>query len=660
MVLREYLDQIADVYNLADLYIFPVQDPFACVGVPLSIIEAAACNRPVVAVPFQGVEQVFTAGAGFYWATTAREFAHQAEQCLELTQVNTSRYVEQMSWQQLVTKALAGLSIDPEWVTALLNSKGTPYSLSSPVTTATWVKFLRRNKIPLLAVDDRLTTDSFTDSTVWQEIVEQERLRRDELQRDFLLVSQEMQLKGCDHLLLKSAGEFPYHSDNFDLLVREPDLPVIDRLLRELGYSFIYHYREDFKLIYKLFRQGRLVSIMHLHTEISWGVERFLDIEQVWRNRRRSPRHDFFEVPAPEEVFLTTMAHGLYENDRFKIGDYLKAVSVITPSFDWEQVNATVRSLGWKRGLAIILNTMRAFEQRFELPSILPPGSTNGYYAGRVKKARHFPVSYSLPRTKLLFLSKLLANPTVSLRGKVRNLAVFLRDNIEPLLKLKRQRSMLISISGIDGCGKSTVISGLEKVLTDCELRHRTVWLRLGNSDLVQKANNLFKRLLGRGVKRVITEDRSSHQQEHTIGQPLVRLAWSWISFSDLLLRIWFQLGWHRLRRRVVILDRYWLDSLVDYVIRTGRDNFPSTLTARLLKNVIRTPELAFYLRITPEESLRRKQEEFSLEQLRRRYDVIESIVDDFVSHTIDSLRPVQEVQDSVIAAFLQNYYGKP
>ena len=98
----------------------------------------------------------------------------------------------------------------------------------------------------------------------------------------------------------------------------------------------------------------------------------------------------------------------------------------------------------------------------------------------------------------------------------------------------------------------------------------------------------------------------------------------------------------------------------MDYVIRTGRDNFPSTLTARLLKNVIRTPELAFYLRITPEESLRRKQEEFSLEQLRRRYDVIESIVDDFVSHTIDSLRPVQEVQDSVIAAFLQNYYGKP
>ena len=239
-VLREYLDQIADVYNLADVYIFPVQDPFACVGVPLSIIEAAACNRPIVSVPFQGVEKIFTGEDGFFWAITPREFARQAEKSLELNQVRTSHFVEQLSWNRLVAEALAGLNLDSEWVTALCVRDGSPHRLATPIAADTWVQFLRKNKIPLLSVDNCLTADSFTDHTSWQEIIEQENRTCDELQREFLLVSQELQKQHCDHLLLKSAGEFPYHSDNFDLLVREQDLAVIDRLLREAGYIFIF------------------------------------------------------------------------------------------------------------------------------------------------------------------------------------------------------------------------------------------------------------------------------------------------------------------------------------------------------------------------------------------------------------------------------------
>jgi glycosyltransferase involved in cell wall biosynthesis len=105
-VLRSYIDNIADVYNLSDVYLFPVADQFACVGVPLSIIEAAACNRPIVSVPFQGVDKVFEERDGFAWAHQPQEFVDQVEKCLQIEQVKTGRFVEQLAWDKLIAAAL--------------------------------------------------------------------------------------------------------------------------------------------------------------------------------------------------------------------------------------------------------------------------------------------------------------------------------------------------------------------------------------------------------------------------------------------------------------------------------------------------------------------------------------------------------------------------
>lgn len=48
-VIDTYLPHIEELYQMADVYLFPVMEKEGCIDVPLSVLEAASCNVPVVA-----------------------------------------------------------------------------------------------------------------------------------------------------------------------------------------------------------------------------------------------------------------------------------------------------------------------------------------------------------------------------------------------------------------------------------------------------------------------------------------------------------------------------------------------------------------------------------------------------------------------------------
>ena len=51
-IMDGYLPEIQEIYQLADVYFFPVVEEGNCIDVPLSVLEAAACGKPVVATDF--------------------------------------------------------------------------------------------------------------------------------------------------------------------------------------------------------------------------------------------------------------------------------------------------------------------------------------------------------------------------------------------------------------------------------------------------------------------------------------------------------------------------------------------------------------------------------------------------------------------------------
>jgi len=62
-----YVERIEDIYHLSDVYLFLAEDETAAIEVPLSVLEALACNLPVVSTPFGGLPDFFAEGSGLYY-----------------------------------------------------------------------------------------------------------------------------------------------------------------------------------------------------------------------------------------------------------------------------------------------------------------------------------------------------------------------------------------------------------------------------------------------------------------------------------------------------------------------------------------------------------------------------------------------------------------
>lgn len=191
---------------------------------------------------------------------------------------------------------------------------------------------------------------------------------------------------------------------------------------------------------------------------------------------------------------------------------------------------------------------------------------------------------------------------------------------------------MLITFSGLDGAGKSTLIDWLQREL---EAENRPVAVfhmndHIGLYAYLRSVRNGLQRLAPRRRQRQSAAEPLRPTNQRPTGGGLaaqvrpalrrVRNAVVWnkplrrfIYPLDLLVFLCYRLYLEKVERRVLIMDRYFYDTLVD--VSDGRRWF----WIRLLEWLTPTPHLPIYLDITPEESFARKGE-YSVEYLRRRW----------------------------------------
>lgn len=68
-IVDTYQEHVEELYQMADVYFFPVQQMENCIDVPLSVLEAAACGVPVVTTDY-GELKAFKGKAGFRFLET--------------------------------------------------------------------------------------------------------------------------------------------------------------------------------------------------------------------------------------------------------------------------------------------------------------------------------------------------------------------------------------------------------------------------------------------------------------------------------------------------------------------------------------------------------------------------------------------------------------
>jgi glycosyltransferase involved in cell wall biosynthesis len=114
VVFAEYLPHIEELYQLSDCYLFPVFSDQACIGTPLSVLEAMACNLPVITVRYGTLPTWFQEGQGLFFADTPQELVHGIIRVRSLNGCHTREKVIPYSWQDIARKLLSQSSATGE------------------------------------------------------------------------------------------------------------------------------------------------------------------------------------------------------------------------------------------------------------------------------------------------------------------------------------------------------------------------------------------------------------------------------------------------------------------------------------------------------------------------------------------------------------------
>jgi glycosyltransferase involved in cell wall biosynthesis len=105
-IIRNYLPHVEEVYQLADIYLFPVKSEGAAVGVPLSVLEAMACNLPIICTSFGGLPLLFKAGEGVFYYDNEAELPQLISDIKGGPMYSTRGRVEPYAWKNVARIAM--------------------------------------------------------------------------------------------------------------------------------------------------------------------------------------------------------------------------------------------------------------------------------------------------------------------------------------------------------------------------------------------------------------------------------------------------------------------------------------------------------------------------------------------------------------------------
>mgnify|MGYP005764619937 CR=1 FL=1 len=104
-IIDSYLEDVQEIYQLADVYLFPVQEVENCIDVPLSVLEAASCNLPIVTTEY-GELKSFKNQEGFFFIEnlSPSTLNRTLEVALKKPRVDNRRAILEYDWKHSIDK----------------------------------------------------------------------------------------------------------------------------------------------------------------------------------------------------------------------------------------------------------------------------------------------------------------------------------------------------------------------------------------------------------------------------------------------------------------------------------------------------------------------------------------------------------------------------
>jgi glycosyltransferase involved in cell wall biosynthesis len=78
-IIQKYIDNIQEIYQLSDIYIFPVKKVNSSIGLPLSVLEARSCGIPVITTDYGSIYHFLKNDFGGILYSEPDDFVHAYE-----------------------------------------------------------------------------------------------------------------------------------------------------------------------------------------------------------------------------------------------------------------------------------------------------------------------------------------------------------------------------------------------------------------------------------------------------------------------------------------------------------------------------------------------------------------------------------------------------
>lgn len=531
--------------------------------------------------------------------------------------------------------------------------------------------FIHKNKISFIRINkNKHKCPVFIESDIFKSyLIKEENLYRQWVD-DFEDVKVAWEKENIDYIFHKSIGQFPYQSDNLDMLVKTSDFKRAGESLRSINYVNLRNIQEAHKEFYRKFDGKIAKGPIHLHERVCWVVP-YDNIEHIWENKQQSLTEPSVYYLNPNDALITQAIHCFIEDHVIKAKDLIFIKEIIEDSkLDWDYIITTAKNNYFDHALFTSFIIVEYLHKSIYGNNLFPEKimreswefvQTKSWINRKLKNIlSSSPIlPFYLPHLWSRFHSSIREFIDPSFGSKFRRFYQVFGGLIDRLIHLKlkfhNQPSMHIAFSGMDGSGKSTFIDHLTSNFADCDIKTKVVWHRPGSMGITKLFLNGRRKIAHKACNSIkstpSTDKKEIKRNKSKIENFLYRLLYFIdMQFYNISLR------YNLMHGKVVIADRYLLDDMVDIESLNNKPKF-DRLSYWLLKKSLPKPKIHYLIYADTKEIRKRSNEEI-LEDLNLYETLYNEVKQQFNVTIINNSLEFTKVYNALSHNVLNTYFS--